>query len=239
MLFNTDDGQETDSNEVDAVDGPPHLEKNHDNPCDDVKVDHELINLDHILSCVPYRDMLQDLFSGVSKQPVDPSDTPSADKRQTLAPLFLPVVTKCYEETFMREPMWEYERPCVMGPNCECNFISTRAGESFTGVEFILPSNVSSTRDDQSLPEKDNNARHMCVLCHRKLVQGLFYDIMYSGTPFSGVIQRYGNICNHAGNATLNPGLFFLIEYHLTLNPGIPCNSGLEFRPRNNCACTN
>lgn len=35
----------------------------------------------------------------------------------------------------------------------------------------------------------------MCVLCHRKLVQSLFYDIIYSGSQCNGVIQRYGNIC--------------------------------------------
>ncbi len=96
----------------------------------------------------------------------------------------------------MREPMWEYERPCVMGSNCECNYISTRPGESFTGVEFILPFEASLDASERQ--------RQMCVLCHRKLVQSLFYDIMYAGAPFSGVIQRYGNICNHAG------GCFFI-----------------------------
>ena len=140
------------------------------------------VNLDHILSCVPYRDLLQDLFG---------KSTSSPGASASSASLCIPVVTKTYEESFMREPMWEYERPCVMGSNCECNFISTRPAESFVGVEFILPFEASL--------DASKRPRQMCVLCHRKLVQSLFYDIMYSAAPFHGVIQRYGNICNHAG----------------------------------------
>jgi hypothetical protein len=78
---------------------------------------HPEVNLDHILSCVPYRDLLRDLFGTGSSS------------SSSLAPPPVPVVTKSYEESFMREPMWEYERPCVMGGNCECNYISTRPGE--------------------------------------------------------------------------------------------------------------
>ena len=144
------------------------------------------VNLDHILSCVPYRDLLQDLFGKSSPSPAHGTAGSSASSTTCV-----PVVTKTYEESFMREPMWEYERPCVMGSNCECNFISTRPNESFVGVEFILPFEASLDASERS--------RQMCVLCHRKLVQSLFYDIMYSGAPFHGVIQRYGNICNHAG----------------------------------------
>lgn len=35
----------------------------------------------------------------------------------------------------------------------------------------------------------------MCVLCHRKMVQSLFYDIVYASVPCKAVIQKYGNIC--------------------------------------------
>lgn len=147
------------------------------------------VNLDHILSSVPYREVLQDLFgtSGCNGRE-------GRGIHSCLKPPQIPVVTKSYEESFMREPMWDYERPCVMGASCECNFISTRPGEAFTGVEFILPSEVH-------LDVSERPQRQMCVLCHRKLVQSLFYDIMYSGAPFRGVIQRYGNMCNRAGRS--------------------------------------
>lgn len=121
------------------------------------------INLDHILSSTPYKDMLRDLFGADS----------STRASKSLRVPAIPVVTKAYEESFMREPMWEYERTCVMGSNCECNFIGTRQGEGFIGVEFILPSEASM--------EASERARSMCVLCHRRLVQSLFYDIIYAG----------------------------------------------------------
>ena len=84
----------------------------------------------------------------------------------------IPVVTKAYEESYMRQPMFDYERPCVMGALCECNFLS----EGFTAVEFLLPSEAATMT-----PASE---RQMCVLCHRKLVQKLFYDIVYAGSPY-------------------------------------------------------
>lgn len=126
----------------------------------------EPLNLDSILCRVPYREMLKDLFS-------DPG----------IAAPTIPVVTRAYEEAYMREPIDSSERHCVMGEECECNMISREDG--FTGVEFILPN------------ERQTPARQTCVLCHRKLVQTLFYDMIYSGAQFRGVIQRYGNICGH------------------------------------------
>jgi hypothetical protein len=123
--------------------------------------DHS-ISLDHILSNIPYKDMLQDLF-GLN----------AGDSRRGTSPLSIPVVTKSYEESFMREPMYESERACVMGTNCECNFIGSAPGHGFISVEFTLPS--------EDCLQVSERARQMCVLCHRRLVQSLFYDIVYSG----------------------------------------------------------
>jgi hypothetical protein len=104
----------------------------------------------------------------------------------------IPVVSKVYEESYMRQPIYEYERLCVMGANCECNFIGSRPGEGFVGVEFLLPSEASSSsapceaeeelQDSTSRAQQQQQQQQMCVLCHRKLVQSLFYDIIYSGT---------------------------------------------------------
>jgi hypothetical protein len=73
----------------------------------------------------------------------------------------------------MREPMWEYERQCIMGANCECNFIGSRPGDGFTCIKFILPL--------EACVESSARTRQMCVLCHSRLVQSLFYDIIYAG----------------------------------------------------------
>ena len=122
----------------------------------------EELQLDHILSSVPYQAMLESLFGNV-------------ETVQTV-----PLVTKAYEESYMREAE-SGERSCVMGAKCECMFIDPLA--PFVGVEFQL----------QGMDAE------MCVLCCRKTTQKLFYDICYSGKRTQGLIQKFGNLCNQAG----------------------------------------
>lgn len=141
----------------------------------------ESISLDHVLSSAPFRSMLQDLL-GFS------SSSSSSEEASGTGGLEIPLVTKSYEEMFMREPVYEYERECVMGAECECNFVGVKPGDGFVGVEFLLP--------NESGLDSEQRARQRCVLCHRKQVQSRFYDMVYTGRPCRGVIQRYGNICN-------------------------------------------
>jgi hypothetical protein len=188
------------------------------------------ISLDSVLSTVPFRSMLQDLFAW-SALGADGGATAEAAVG-TQAPLNIPLVAKSYEEMFMREPMHDHERHCVNGPLCEGNFIGGAPGEGFTFVEFILPGKhgrsggegdeeggtsdiaggarsatvygerVLGTRSPLSAAREEASAAvgkrpaQMCVLCHRREVQRRFYDMLYAGVPFQGVIQRYGNICN-------------------------------------------
>jgi hypothetical protein len=126
----------------------------------------EELQLDHVLSGVPYRDMLESLFGTVSGQTPD-----------------LPIITKAYEESFMREA-GHGERQCAMGVKCECMLIDANA--PFVCVGFDLPG--ESTKQP-----------NLCVLCSRKTTQKLFYDACYSGTRTQGLIQRYGNLCNQPG----------------------------------------
>lgn len=132
------------------------------------------INLDHILSRVPYKEMLKDLFGS------------NASLQSGYRAPQIPVVTKAYEESFMRQPIFDYERPCVMGAQCECNFVSSNASDAFTAVEFLLPSEQQKydKQFDDDSDGSDGRKRQMCVLCHRKLVQKLFYDMIYSGSPY-------------------------------------------------------
>ena len=97
----------------------------------------------------------------------------------------VPVVSRMYEEQFMRETLNSSERQCVMGRDCECNFIDK--SNPFVGMEFLLPGE-----------ERPANVQ-MCVLCHRRFVQAMFHDIVFAGKQFMGIIQRYGNICGQDG----------------------------------------
>jgi hypothetical protein len=116
-----------------------------------------------LISRLPYAQMLNQVFTD------DVSNTE-----------VIPVVTKSYEESFLREPMHAGERPCVCGDSCECNFIDPSM--PFIGVEFTMGTTSETPQ--------------MCVLCSRRLTQELFFSMVYSGQRFRGVIQRWGNICN-------------------------------------------
>jgi hypothetical protein len=77
------------------------------------------IRLDHVLSRVPYRTMLENLFQQADEVVKD-----------------VPILSRAYEESFMRQPM-AGERPCAMGDLCECMHIDK--GCPFVGVELRLP----------------------------------------------------------------------------------------------------
>lgn len=80
------------------------------------------LDLDVILSRVPYKDILENLFS-----------------RNKYADVEIPTITRSYEESFMREPM-PGERPCVAGEMCECMMIDPT--NPFVAAEFLLPNEV-------------------------------------------------------------------------------------------------
>lgn len=133
----------------------------------EASVDRPLV-LDSIISRQPYVKMMQNLFGAYDDScfhRVDP----------------VKIVTKSYEEMYMRECVEAGERPCAMGNNCECMFIDSNL--PFTCVEFILP-------NEEPQPEPQ-----LCVLCLRKLTQSMFYDVMYRHGKFNGIIQNHGNIC--------------------------------------------
>lgn len=125
-------------------------------------------DLQTILSRIPYQQMLEELFGGEKSLPVE-----------------VPIVTRAYEEAFMRAPDSEWEKPCVMGTNCECMHIDPQ--HPFVGTEFLLPGEESSEQ------------AQMCVLCSRKVTKQLFHDMLFHGVSFRGVIQRYGNVCEQPG----------------------------------------
>jgi hypothetical protein len=122
------------------------------------------LNLHTVLSDIPYRQILETLFGSDGTRPPDD----------------IPVIIKAWEESFMRESMHPGERPCVMGIECEAQFIDS--SQRFTCTEFLFPG-------------QPRTEPQMCVLCCRKHTQKLYYDLLYNPTcAHLGVIQRYGVI---------------------------------------------
>lgn len=127
------------------------------------------LNLDHILSRVPYKTMLENLFSNVAT--ANEESVPD-----------VPILGRAYEESFMRQAH-PGEQSCVMAEQCECMFIDKNA--PFVGVELRL--------------QGDPDTPQMCVLCSRATTQKCFYDICFLGRSVKGVIQRYGGIFGQPG----------------------------------------
>lgn len=128
----------------------------------------ENIQIDNVINTIAYKDIIKNVFENT--------------KHLTT---HIPIVTRAYEESFMREYDQNTERPCVCGDMCECMFIDN--GNQFVGVEFLLPH------------ETPGETPNPCVLCQRQMTQKLFFDIMYDGKNFNVPIQKYGNIFNQAG----------------------------------------
>jgi hypothetical protein len=96
----------------------------------------------------------------------------------------IPIVTRKYEESFMRECKNDAEKPCVFQAQCECMKIDPM--NAFVGVQF-------------SLPDIRTQEHGMCVLCMRKATHIMFYNLLHEGYNVKTVIQKYGNICNQPG----------------------------------------
>ena len=135
----------------------------------------ESLEVDSLLSRLPYKKMMADLFGdGLGS---------------TLLAPHLQYITRAYEESFMREKMHASERLCAKGNACECMHIDK--ANPFIAVEFLLPA------------EQPPATPHMCVLCCRATTQQLYYDIVYDKQEFHGCIQRYGNIHSQEGEYDL------------------------------------
>ena len=130
------------------------------------------MQVDSLICRLPYKQMLASL-------------NPSSFSEPTI-----PYVSRAYEESFMREPMYKEERPCARDKGCECIFID--ACNPFVGVEFLLPG------------ERPPPTPNLCVLCSRATTQQLYYDIMYDEQPITGIIQRYGNLHSQEGEYALD-----------------------------------
>jgi len=139
----------------------------------------EGIYLDSIMTHIPYTDVLEQMFGGNSV-------TETA---------CVPVVTRAYEESYMRESMGISEDNCIMGSNCECQFIDEQT--PFIGVQFTLPVEAFSSSSSDMIEELSSNK--LCVLCCRKNTQSLFYEALYNHRAYSSCIQLYGNICDRPG----------------------------------------
>ena len=110
--------------------------------------------------------------------------------------IHIPLISRKYEEKFMRACVNMQERPCSMNTKCECMFIDSE--NAFVGTRFLIP-NICGEQVQQNT---------MCILCLRKHTLLLFYKTMHAGYDPGVVIQRYGNICNEPGEYSQSAMIF-------------------------------
>ena len=125
------------------------------------------IDLDHVLSSASYKTLLE-----------------SPICRNEVAGANVPIISRLYEESMMREPFHD-EPKCASGHMCECMFINKHM--PFVGVAFTHPHATPG-----STPT-------FCVLCHRKITQKFFYDILLTGSNPNTLVQKHGNVFNVPG----------------------------------------
>jgi hypothetical protein len=140
------------------------------------KISNLYVDTDSLVSKLPYKKMLSDIFGGHLKGHLSTSN--------------IPYVTRVYEESFMHEPLNSMERECAKGKLCECMFIDK--SQPFTCVEFLLPG------------EKPQRIPNMCVVCYRAVTQQLYYDVIFDKCEFPGCIQKFGNIHSEVGEYCLD-----------------------------------
>jgi hypothetical protein len=108
----------------------------------------------------------------------------------------IPLISRKYEEKFMRACVDAEEKPCSMHEKCECMFIDPE--QPFVCVKFQIP-NVSGT---------DMHTNTLCILCLRKQTLLLFYRTMHAGYDPGVLIQKHGNICNEPGEYARSAMIF-------------------------------
>lgn len=114
----------------------------------------------------------------------------------------VPLLSKHYEEKFMRSPM-HTETACKMGKECECMFLDP--SQPFVAVKFDFPS--------------VHIENEYCIFCLRKMQHLLFYKTIYRGIYPKECIQLYGNKCNEPG------------EYHTSAVIACPSHAGVQCMP--------
>jgi len=127
-----------------------------------------------------------------------------ASIRPSVRGVEIPLVTRVYEEQFMRQCVGAHEKACCMNEECECMLISKE--HPFVGVQF-------------EIPNTEHGSNGMCVLCLRKMTTLLFYRTIQKGITVHSQIQRHGNICNQVG------------EYHPSVMLICPPNGPVSSMP--------
>jgi hypothetical protein len=111
------------------------------------------------------------------------------------------VVTRAYEEQYLREPMGK-ERPCIMGDQCQGMHLPHVTENAFVLREFLLPTEEEEYKRTGNLPSEGR----LCLMCKRSEIARAFINIRADGMGVKNnvILQDYRNIVDDEGEYCLS-----------------------------------
>ena len=130
-----------------------------------------------------------------------PSDTLSPEdvKHKETVRVSIQVVTRAYEEQYLREPIGK-ERHCIMGDQCQGLHLP-HVKDGFVLREFLLPSEEEEYKRTGKLPGEGR----LCLMCKRSEIARAFINVRADGMGVKSnvVLQDYRNVVGVEGEYCL------------------------------------
>jgi hypothetical protein len=110
------------------------------------------------------------------------------------------VVTRAYEEKYLREPTGK-ERSCIMGDQCQGMHLPHVNENAFVLREFLLPTEEEEYNRTAKLPAEGR----LCLMCKRSEIARAFINIRADGMGVKNniILQDYRNIVDEEGEYCL------------------------------------
>jgi len=110
------------------------------------------------------------------------------------------VVTRAYEENYLREPTGK-ERSCIMGDQCQGMHLPHVNENAFVLREFLLPTEEEEYNRTAKLPAEGR----LCLMCKRSEIARAFINIRADGMGVKNniILQDYRNIVDEEGEYCL------------------------------------
>lgn len=132
----------------------------------------------------------------------DPVDTlsPEEIKHKEHVRTSIQVVTRAYEEQYLREPRGK-ERACIMGDLCQGMHLPQVSENRFILREFLLPTEEDEYKRSGKLPQEGR----LCLMCKRSEIARAFINIRADGMGVKNnvILQDYRNIVGEEGEYCL------------------------------------
>lgn len=135
------------------------------------------------------------------QQPACDTLSPEDIKHDEHVRTSIQVVTRAYEEKYLREPL-KKERACIMGEQCQGLQLPYVNDNAFIVREFLLPTEEEEFLRTGKLPSEGR----LCLMCKRSEIARAFINIRADGKGVKNnvILQDYRNIVDEEGEYCLD-----------------------------------